>query len=100
VQHSEYIGYAVLGVCLLLFLGVAAVVIIAVIAKSNSTKAAPKPPVATLYPIPPAERGSPQHTSLLDLFDRHKAEVVAEQARDELKKKLRDLIMDTPAPKA
>jgi hypothetical protein len=93
----QYVEYAVLGVCCLIFLAVVAFVVIALVAQSM--RGPKKAPVATLYPIPPAERGTGQHTSLLGLFDQHRAEMIAEKAREDLRRKLFDLIQETP-PKA
>lgn len=94
-QYLEY-GFALFA--LLAFVGVACAAVLVLLVKLSRGRGRPTAP--TIYPIPPAERGTGQHRSLLDLVDEH---IVAEEIarrRRKFSDKLFDFVQDSGPPKA
>lgn len=93
----QYLEHILFGVALLIFVGVAALVGLAVLVKVTR---GPKPGRnPTIYPIPPAERGTGLHRSLLDLVDEHIVTEELARRRKRFSDKLFDFVQDQ-SPKA
>lgn len=94
----QYLEHILFGVALLIFVGVAALVGLAVLVKV--ARGRPGPGRATIYPIPPAERGTGQHRSLLDLVDEHIVTEELARRRKRFSDKLFDFVQESSPPKA
>jgi hypothetical protein len=92
----QYLEYAVLSFALLIFLAVVAFVGIGLLVKAFAGSKAKARATPVIYPIPPAERGTGAHVSLLDLVDDH----VAHEDRRRRRQKVSDRLYDwTQDPK-
>lgn len=94
-----YVEYAVVGVAFLIFLFVVGAVLLGLAIKLLAGGKKKPSGAAVVYPIPPAEKGTGQHVSLLDLVDAHVAAEDTARRRKQVSDKLYDW-MQPPAPKA
>jgi hypothetical protein len=91
----QYLEHILVGVAFLIFLGVAGVVGLAFLVRLARGKPGPGR-AATIYPIPPPERDSGRHVSLLDLVDDHLAAEDRRRRRETISGKVYDWAQPTP----